>query len=31
MTEPMTEVQGWIIIALLVVAILAQWLTSRRA
>jgi hypothetical protein len=31
MTDPMTEVQGWIIIALLVVAILAQWLSSRRA
>jgi hypothetical protein len=31
MTDPMTEVQGWIIIALLVVAILAQWIGSRRA
>jgi hypothetical protein len=31
MTDPITEVQGWIIIALLVVAILAQWLGSRRA
>jgi hypothetical protein len=25
-----TEVQGWIIIALLVVSIFVQWLSSRR-
>jgi hypothetical protein len=26
----MTEVQGWIVIALVVVAIFVQWMTSRR-
>jgi hypothetical protein len=30
MTEGINEVQGWIIIALLVVGILAQWISSRR-
>jgi hypothetical protein len=27
----MTEVQGWIVIALVVVAIFSQWLTVRRS
>jgi len=26
----MTEVQGWIVIALIIILIFAQWLSSRR-
>jgi len=29
--QDMTEVQGWIVIALVVIAIFSQWLTARRS